>query len=138
MVILAVSQIGSQKASAKKLEDKLLSAVKNIDNRTIRGEFKIWILKNYLAPSLYFQLIVDLISENTLASIQHKLTKFIKRWLNLSQCCTLAAVYHPEVLNLPFLSHCRKQAKLSMVGALEFSSDPTIRECLTLPKDPEF
>ena len=25
-----------------------------------------------------------------------------------------------------------------MVGALEFSSDPTIKECLTLYKDPEF
>jgi len=37
----------------------------------------------------------------------------------------LAAVYHPEVLNLPFLPHCRKQVKLFMVGALEFSSDPT-------------
>jgi len=25
-----------------------------------------------------------------------------------------------------------------MVGALEFSSDPTVKECLTLLKDPEF
>jgi len=81
---------------------------------------------------------IDLISENALATLQHKPTKFIKRWLNLPQCCTLAAVYNPEVLNLPFLSHCRKQAKLSMVGALEFSSDPNIKECLTLLKDPEF
>ena len=40
--------------------------------------------------------------------------------------------------NLPFLSYCRKQAKLSVVGALEFFSDPTIKECLTLHKDPEF
>lgn len=136
--ILAVSPTGSRKASAKRLDDKLLSAVKNIDNRPIRGEFKIWILKNYLAPSLYFQLMVDLISENALATLQCKLTKFIKRWLNLPQCCTLATVYHPEVLNFPFLPHCRKQAKLSMVGALEFSSDPTIKECLTLLKDPEF
>ena len=82
--------------------------------------------------------MVDLISENALATLQCKLTKFIKRWLNLPRCCTLATVYHPEVLNLPFLPHCRKQAKLSMVGALEFSSDPTIKECLTLLKDPEF
>ena len=70
-------------------------------------------------------------SENALAALQRKLTKFMKRWLNLPRCCTLATVYHPEVLDLPFLPHCRKQAKLSMVGALEFSSDPTIKECLT-------
>ena len=43
--VLAVSPTGSQKASAKRLEDKLLAAVKNIDNRPIRGEFKIWILE---------------------------------------------------------------------------------------------
>ena len=82
--------------------------------------------------------MVDLISVNALAALQRKLTKFIKRWLNLPRCCTLATAYHPEVLNLPFLPHCRQQAKLSMVGALEFSSDPTIKECLTLLKDPEF
>ena len=46
--ILTVSPTGSRKAFAKRLEDKLLAAVKNIDNRPIRGEFKIWILKNYL------------------------------------------------------------------------------------------
>ena len=65
--ILAVSPTGSRKASAKRLDDKLLSAVKNIDNRPIRGEFKIWILKNYL--HLHFLLMVDLISENTLATL---------------------------------------------------------------------
>jgi len=98
--ILAVSPTGSRKASAKRLDDKLLSAVKNIDNRPIRGEFKIWILKNYL--HLHFLLMVDLISENALATLQRKLTKFNKRWLNLPRCCTLAAVYHREVLNLSF------------------------------------
>ena len=39
--ILAVSPIGSRKASAKRLEDKLPSAIKNINNRPLRGEFKI-------------------------------------------------------------------------------------------------
>lgn len=38
--ILAISPTGSRKASAKRLEDKLLAAVKNIANRPIRGEFK--------------------------------------------------------------------------------------------------
>ena len=136
--ILAVSPTGSRRASAKRLERKLLSAVKNIDDRPIRGEYKIWILKNYLAPSLHFLLMVDLISDSVLASLQRKLTKFIKRWLNLPRCCTLAAVYHPEVLNLPFLPQCRERAKLSMVSALEFASDPAIKECLILLKDPEF
>ena len=43
---------------------------------------------------LHFLLTVDLISENSLASIQWKLAKYTKRWLNLPRCCTLAAIYH--------------------------------------------
>ena len=58
--------------SAKKLESKLLSAIKRIDERPIRGEYKIWILKNYVAPSIQFLLIVDLVSENSLLTIQKR------------------------------------------------------------------
>ena len=36
--------------------------------------------------------MVDLISENALATLQRKLTQFIKRWLNLPRSCTLATV----------------------------------------------
>ena len=74
--LLAVSPTCSRKASAKKLEGKLFSAIKNIDSRPIRGELKIWILKNYLVPSLHFLLMVDLVLENSLASIQQKLIKY--------------------------------------------------------------
>ena len=88
--------------------------------------------------SFDFLLMVDLISENSLASIQQKLTKYIKRWLNLPQCCTLAAVYHPDVLKLPFLPHCRERAKLSVVSSYEFTNDPAIKECLVLLNDLEF
>ena len=68
-------------ASAKKLESKLLSAIKRIDERPIREEYKIWILKNYVAPSIQFLLIVDLISENSLLTTQKKISKYIKSWL---------------------------------------------------------
>ena len=117
-----------RQASEKKLEFKLLTAIKKIDDRPIRGEFKIWILKNYLAPSILFLLTVDLISESSLMKLQSKLTKFIKKWLNLPRCLTQAAIYHPDVLQLPFLPQIREQAKLSMVMALEFTSDPYVKE----------
>ena len=82
--------------------------------------------------------MVDLHSENSLVSIQQKLTKFIKKWLNLPRCCTLAAIYHPDVLKLQFLPQCREHAKLSMVSALEATSDLAIKECLALLSDPKF
>ena len=82
--------------------------------------------------------MVDLLSENSLVSIQKKFTKFIKKWLNLPRCCTLATIYHPDVLKLPFLHQCREHAKLSMVSALEATNDPSIKECLALLSDPKF
>ena len=122
--ILAVSPTGSQKASAKKLEDKLLQLSRTSITDPFRRIQNLDSQELPLAPSLYFQLMVDLISENALAALQCKLTKFIKRWLSLPQCSTLTTVYHPEILNLPFLPHCRKQEKLSMAGAVNHQRVP--------------
>ena len=76
--------------------------------------------------------------QSALLKIRGKLTKFIKKWLNLPRCCTTAVVYHPDVLKLPYLPQIREQAKMSMLSSLEFSSDPAIKECLSLIKDPDF
>ena len=129
--LIADSPSQFKKASAKKLENKLLTAVKEIDKCPIRGEFKSWILQHYLAPSVYFLLMVDLISDTSIVNIQKKLTKFVKKWLNLPRCCTLATQYHPDVLKLPFLRHIRKQVKLFLVSA---SLDPAIKELIWFSK----
>ena len=69
--------------------------------------------------------------------LQSKLTKF-KKWLNLHCCLTQAAIYHPDILQLPFLPQIREQAKLSMVMALEFTSDPYVKEFYVFWKTPVF
>ena len=52
----------------------------------------------------------------------------LKRWLNLPRNCTPGTVFHPSVLDLPFLPHFEECAKLSYVLAIERSSDPLIVE----------
>ena len=123
---------------ATKLDSKIISAIQRLDDRPIRGEFKVWIWKNYLAHSLRFMLMVDAVKESVLVKIQKKVTKYIKRWLNLPRCCTLATMFHPDVLNLPFLLQLREQAKMSMITAIELSKDKYIQECLPLLSDPGF
>ena len=76
--LIADSPSQSKKASAKKLKNKLLTAVKEIDKRPLRGKFKSWILQHYLAPSVYFLFMVDLISVTSISNIENKLTKFVK------------------------------------------------------------
>ena len=66
----------SGKASAKEKHCFLLSGTLLADPF---GGIQIWILKIYLAQFHYLLLIIDLISENFLASIQCKFTKHIKR-----------------------------------------------------------
>ena len=86
----------------------------------------------------YYKCLDSLISQSSLLKIQGKLTKLIKKWLNLPHCCTTAVVYHPDILKLVFLPQVREQAKLSTLSSLEFSSDPATKECLSLMKDPDF
>lgn len=61
--VIGSSTSKSRAASAKKLEFKLMSAIKWIDERPIRGEYKIWVLKNYIAPSTSYQRIAYLLSK---------------------------------------------------------------------------
>ena len=101
-------------------------------------ENKVSIWKNYLAPSLHFKLMVQLLKKNSVRKIQGKVTKFIKNWLKLPKCCTLASIFHPEVLNLPFLPHYQESAKLSLVSSVESSKDPVLKECVERLFNPEF
>ena len=81
-------------------------------------------------------MMVDVVQESVLDKIQKKVTMYIKRWLNLPRCCTLATVFHPDALSLPFLPQLREQAKMSMIMAIELSKDDHIKECLSLLSDP--
>ena len=81
--LISPSQSQQKKMSNKKLESILLSSIQAIDQRPIRGEYKAWILKHYVAPSLHFLMMVDSISEPSAHNIQKKITKYLKRWLKL-------------------------------------------------------
>ena len=106
----------STKPVATKLDSKIISAIQCLDDRQICGEFKVWIWKNYLAHSLCFMLMVDPVKESVLVKRSRRLQiKYIKRWLNLPRCCTLATIFYPDVLRGTI------QAKMSMVTATEMS-----------------
>ena len=59
---ISLSPTLSKRAATKKLTKKLYDTLSAIDSRPIRGEFKVWIYKSYLAPSIQFHLSVDKIS----------------------------------------------------------------------------
>ena len=51
---------------------------------------------------------------------------------------SIASIFHPEVLKLPFLPYCQESAKSSLVNSIESSKDPLVKECVALLFDPEF
>ena len=72
--------------------------MKRIDSCTIWAKFKVWIYQNYFVPSKHFFLCVSDITPSQLASVQRQITRFLKSWLNLPRCATLASIFHPKSL----------------------------------------
>ena len=51
--------LSSKKAASKKLSIRFRNTLASIDSEPIRGEFKVWLLKHYVAPSMLFLFAVD-------------------------------------------------------------------------------
>jgi hypothetical protein len=125
---IAVSSLQAKKKASSDLISKVTSALSSIDKRPIRGEYKLWIYKHYLVPSLRFVLSVNAINHTTLLDIQRRATRYIKSWLNLPRCCTLAPIFHPDTLNVPQIKHQYAKAKVQILASVIRTDDPLIRE----------
>jgi len=82
-----------------KLVDVSLSATKAVANRKvlsfltellsatdllpIRGEYKLWIYRNYIISLLRFRLCVDAITNHTIKKLESTVTRYLKKWLQL-------------------------------------------------------
>ena len=128
----------TRSAASTKLKSRFLTALSNIDSRPIRGEYKAWILKNYLAPSMFFHLAVDKVSDSVLKKLQSQATKLLKKWLTLPRSSTLSVLFHPFVMNFPHLPNLRDKAKLSLLASIASSSDHLVREASLLLSDGDF
>ena len=111
---------------------KFKSSITQLDKRPIRGEYKLWIYRHYLAPSLNFFLAINTITKHVLTKMEAMATKMLKKWLNLPRNATKAILYHPSLLNCPQVSYLYLKASLGYLAALESSNDSTITELLPL------
>jgi len=105
--------------------------MERLDAIPIRGDCKIWIYRYYVIPAIFFQLAVNNIPPTTISKIQAMATHFLKKWLRLLRCATLSILFHPNVLNLPYLPHSQEKAKLNLLTTVTSSPDPKIKELLS-------
>ena len=124
--------------AGKDLANNFSSMLRNINDRPIRGEYKLWIYRNYLLPSLQFYLAVNQISKSKLLSLQAQANKYLKRWLSLSNSTTLAILFHPELLDVTPLTEVEQKSKISFLTSLMSSPDPLIQELVVKNEDSVF
>ena len=93
-----------------------------------RGEYKLWIYQNYLAPSFHYHLAVNPSTTKVIKNLEASSTRLIKKWLNHPKSATQAILYHPDVLNIPQVNTIRLKAKISYLSAIINSPDPLINE----------
>ena len=134
--VLADCPRSTAKHAVSRLKSLILPNLQKIDDTHIRGEYKTWILNYYLLPSIHFHLMVNDIPKSHIYSLQRKLTRTLKKWLNLPRCATPSILFHPNGLNLKFLPTFHEEAKMSLLSTVHHSPDPQVLECLPSLQDP--
>jgi len=77
--------------------------------------------KNQIISLLHFHLSVDAISKSILAPC------YLKKWLGLPRCATLAILYYPIVC-CPSVSVVSRDAKLSVLSCISVSEDSQLQQ----------
>ena len=136
--VVAATTSKSKTTASKLFYDQVTSALTNIDSRPIRGEMKTWIVRNYLNPSLQFQLAVNLTCKGTILKVENNISKLLKKWLCLPKSATRVIFHHPAILSVPPIQHVKITAKLSYLCSIMNTSDPAIQEINHLIDDKAF
>ena len=96
--------------------------LENIDESSVRDEYKLWIYSNYLLPSKRFLLTVHNLTETHLKSLDVFSDKYIKKWAGLPPSATNALIHLQAGMNIRSISelymeaHCISHARTRLVG----------------------
>ena len=83
----------SDKHSVDKFVTEVLSGLKLIDKSSHNGIHKVWILQNMLIPRLRWPLLIYEISISFVNCIEHKISSFLRKWLNIHHSTTNMSVF---------------------------------------------
>ena len=124
---LDVSLSATKAIAKKRITDKLSYLLSTTDNLPIRGEYKLWLYRNYIISLLRFHLAVDAISKHAIGKLENLATRYIKRWLGLPRSSTRAILYYPGVC-CPGISQVSREAKLSLLSCISTTSDYQLQQ----------
>ena len=119
----------SDKHSVAKFVTEVLSCLKLINKSSHKGIHKVWILQNMLIPRLRWPLLIYKISISVVNCIEHKISSFLRKWLNIHHSTTNICLYSstfPCPLPLKSLTSVLKSTKVNGHLLLRESADKQI------------
>ena len=127
--LLEVSLSATKSVANKKVCNLLSNLLSTIDVLPIRGEYKLWLYRNYVISLLRFHLSVDAVTKGAVTKMENMTTRYVylKRWLGLPKSATRAVLYYPGMC-CPSISQVSRQAQLSLLSCIDASSDYHLQE----------
>ena len=114
----------SDKHSVAKFVTEVFSCLKLIDKSSNKGIHKVWILQRLRWPLLIYQISISVVN-----CIEHKISSFLRKWLNIHHSTTNLCLYSstsPCPLPLKSLTSILKSTKVSGHLLLRESADKQI------------
>jgi len=103
----------TKKIANQKVLSFLIELLSATDSLPIRGEYKLWIHRNYIILLLRFHLCEDTIINYTIKNLNLQLAKcYLKRWLQLPRNAIWVILYYPGVCCPNFPMYLGRQITL--------------------------
>ena len=118
----------TKRTAGSEFKEHFSTSLQSLTDAPIKGEYKVWIYKRYLIPSLHFFHSVNGIPVTITSKMNSLATCYITSWWGLCCSTTVAVIHHPLILNIPALDSCSTSAKLFYLSAITLSPDPLIKE----------
>ena len=83
------------------VQGKLQSKLDNLDQTSIRNEYKLAIYTRYLLPAQRFILTVHDLTLTSVKTLDVMCNQYIKKWAGLPRSCTTAILHLKSALNIP-------------------------------------
>ena len=125
--LIDVSLSATKRAANKRMISRLSQLLTAADSLSIRGEYKLWIYRNYILSLLRFNLCVDAVSPSAISKMESMATRYLKKWLQLPRSSTRVILYYPGIC-CPSVSSVSREAKLNLLSCVSASSDPQLQE----------
>ncbi|XP_065896220.1 uncharacterized protein [Dysidea avara] len=125
--LIDVSLSATKSIANKNMTSRLSGLLTATDSLPVRGEYKLWIYRNYILSLLRFHLCVDAITNHTIKQLESMVSRYLKKWLQLPRNATRVILYYPGIC-CPSVSCVSREAKLSLLSCICASSDPQLQE----------